>query len=346
MKHAPVLIVGAGPTDLIKIISGTNPATVVNGQAAAPFAVMVVAADGVTPVAGASVQFTSAPAVAFSACAGAAGCTVLSDQSGMASTFMTFLSANVMTLTAKLAPASYSNPQQVQATLLGVSSALDLSLLTPTVWVAQGATVSWPIAVRVMANGNPASGEMLNYQITRGVASQSALSAQTDANGYAAVTLQLNSLAAAVQVSICVEPNNSPCQVFNATLVPVSSLQLQPVAGSLQIAASGQSFQPVLARVIDSSSPPNPVLGAGVLFQTYVGRAPANQPILWTGETAISQPAMPVILAQSQVTVASDGNGLASFPVSTDGISGNVAVLGSATAGPATLQFAAQQLGP
>ncbi len=101
------MTVGAGPSDLIKLVSGTNPATPVGGQTPSPFTVMVVAADGVTPVVGASVQFTSSPAVAFSACAGAASCTVLSDQSGLASTFMIVLSASVMTFTAQLAPASY-----------------------------------------------------------------------------------------------------------------------------------------------------------------------------------------------------------------------------------------------
>jgi hypothetical protein len=340
------LTVGAGPGDLIRMISGANPATPVGGQAPAPFTVMVVAADGVTPVAGASVQFASSPAVAFSACAGAASCTVLSDQSGIASTFMKVLSANVMTLTAKLAPASYSNPQQVQATLLGVSSPLDLSLLTPAVWIAQGATVTWPITVRVLSNGNPFPAQSVNYQITRGPGSLSAPAAPSDSNGYATVTLHVSSVAASVQVSVCVAPNNSPCQIFNATVVPIASLQLLPVAGTLQIATGGQSFQPVAVRVIDSSSPPNPVLGAGVFFQAYVGRVPQNQPILWSGESGISRPGMPVILGESQATVQSDANGMAAFPLSTAGISGSVAVLGSATVGPESLPFMAQQLGP
>ncbi|HEX6805216.1 MAG TPA: IPT/TIG domain-containing protein [Terriglobales bacterium] len=125
-----VLTLGAGPQDSLRLISGNNSAAPAGGQAASPFSVMVVAPDGLTPVAGASLQFSSSPAVAFSACSGAATCTVLSDQSGMASTYMTVLSAGTFTLTAKLAPASYANPQQVQATLLGTSSSLDLSLVT------------------------------------------------------------------------------------------------------------------------------------------------------------------------------------------------------------------------
>jgi hypothetical protein len=90
-------------------------------------------------------------------------------------------------------------------------------------------------------------------------------------------------VSAAVQVSICVAPNNSPCQIFNATVVATSSLQLQPVAGSLQIAATGQSFRQVVVRVVDSSGPPHGGFGASVLFQSYAGRVPQNQPIIWSG---------------------------------------------------------------
>src|SRR5581483_3275885 len=161
-------------------ISGSNPGTPVGGQAPSPFTVMAVASDGVTPVGGASVQFTSSPPVAFSACSGAPGCTVLTDQSGLASTFMTVLSAGAATLTAKLAPASYANPQQVQAALLGTSSNLDLSLTMPAVWIAQGASVNVPLTARVLSNGSPLTGGIVNYQMVRGAASLSALSSQTD----------------------------------------------------------------------------------------------------------------------------------------------------------------------
>src|SRR5206468_5441255 len=120
-----VLSIGAGPSDQIKLISGTNSTAPVGGQASAPFTVLVVAADGVTPVVSASMQFTSSPPVAFSSCGGAINCTVLTDQSGIATTFMTPLSAGVMTVIAKLAPATYPVPQQAQIVLVGTSSQLD-----------------------------------------------------------------------------------------------------------------------------------------------------------------------------------------------------------------------------
>ena len=55
---------------------------------------------------------------------------------------------------------------------------------------------------------------------------------------------------------------------------------------------------------------------------------------------------MPVILAAPRVTIQSDADGLASFPLSTAGILGDVAVVGSASLGNTSLQFAGQQLGP
>ena len=340
------LTVGAGPTDTIKMISGANPGTPVGGQAPSPFSVVALAPDGVTPVAGASVQFSSSPSVGLSACMGAASCTVVTDQSGNASSYMTLLSAGVSTVTAKLAPASYSNPQQVQTTLLGTSSALDLVLITPPVWIAQSATVSLPVVARVLSNGAPVVGEPLNYEITAGSGALSAASGVTDSNGNVSVNLQISSLAASVRVSVCLAPGNSPCQIFSLTMVQMSSLQLQPVSGMIQIVTPTQSFQPVAVRVLDSSSPPHPVLGANVAFLDYIGRMPGNQPILWAGESSISQPPMPVILAESKATVQSDINGTASFAISTGGVSGNVAVVGIATAGSSSVEYEAQQLGP
>jgi hypothetical protein len=340
------LTVGAGPSDTIKMISGANPGTPVGGRAPSPFSVLVLAPDGVTPVDGASVQFSSSPAVGLSVCAGAASCTVLTDQSGIASTNMTVLSAGVLTLIAKLAPASYPNPQQVQTTLLGTASALDLVLNTPSLWIAQGAIVSLPVAARVLSNGVPVGSKTLNYQITAGSGALSAASGVTDSNGNVSVNLQLSSLAASVRVSVCVSPANSPCQILSATMVQTSSLKLQAVSGMLQISAPGQSFQPVAVRVTDSSSPPHPVLGTSVAFLNYIGRMPGNEPIVWAGESSISQPGMPVILGESKATAQSDINGTASFALSTGGVSGNIAIIGTATAGSSSVEYQAQQLGP
>ena len=129
-------------------------------------------------------------------------------------------------------------------------------------------------------------------------------------------------------------------------MVQASSLKLQSVSGTLQLSGPRQSFQAVAVRVTDSSSPPHPVLGASVSFLDYIGRMPGNEPIVWAGESSISQPVMPVILAESKARVQSDVNGIASFPLSSGGVSGNVAVIGTAIVGSSGVEFEAQQLGP
>ena len=88
-----VVTFGAGPNDILRLIAGSNPPTPVGGQAANPIRVQVLASDGITPVAGASVFFTASPAVGFSACSGSGSCTVLTDQSGQASSFVSVITA-------------------------------------------------------------------------------------------------------------------------------------------------------------------------------------------------------------------------------------------------------------
>lgn len=82
------------------------------------------------------------------------------------------------------------------------------------------------------------------------------------------------------------------------------------------------------------------------LFSLTLAACQEMNPIVWIGEAGISQPAMPVILAEAQATVQSDINGIATYQLSTGGISGNVAILGTATAGSSSVQFEAQQRGP
>jgi hypothetical protein len=271
---------------------------------------------------------------------------VLTDQGGLASTYITPLAAGSSIITAKLAPASYPIPQQVQTTLTATESQLDISLFTPPVWVSQGASVTIPLVARLLSNGAPVSGGTVNYRVTSGVGILSSGSAQSDGNGFATVSLQLNSIALDVQVNVCAASAPTVCQLFTAAAVAASSLQLQPVSAGVQIVAAGQSFQPVAARVTDSATPPHAVLGATVMFQNLVGLLPATEPVVWAGEAGISQPTVPVIIANAQVTAQSDINGLASFLPSTAGVSGNVAIVVTASVGNRRLTFEAEQLGP
>ncbi len=342
------LTYGAGPNDSIKLIAGANQIAPAGAQAPNPVVVQVLAADGSTAVAGASVFFVSSPAAALSACGSASSCTVFSDQSGTASTFVTMLSPTLVTITAELAPVSYNPPQQVQAVVNGLSSSLDIGLSPQFAWIAQGATISVPLTARVLSNGAPLAGQTVDYQILKGSGLLTSATAVSDTNGHATSTLQLSALAGDIQVSACVKnvPVDSPCLNFVGTAVPVANLSLHPVAGTLQLADAGQSFSPVVVEVTDNASPPHPVLGATVAVQTIVAREPQNQPIVWIGDTGISGNPQPVILSSSQANLTSDTNGQVTISPSTGSAQGPVLVLGSAGVGSSSLKFELQSLSP
>lgn len=138
-------------------------------------------------------------------------------------------------------------------------------------------------------------------------------SAVTDSNGYARSTLHLTSFAGDLQGNVCLAPGNNPCQPFYALMLAATALRLENVAGSFQAINTSQTFQPLVVRVTDSASPPNPVLGASVLFQNMLFLPEGGETSKVTGETVGGQYAMKVLLASSQSSVLTDGNGLASM---------------------------------
>jgi hypothetical protein len=341
-----VLTYGAGPNDGLLLIPLPNPSTPVGGQAPNPVQVRVLAPDGVTPVQGATVAFTSNPAAGFVACSGAPTCKVLSDQNGQASSFVTVLAPSAMTVTVQLAPASYGSPKQVQTTLVGKESALDIALVPQMTSIMQGASVNLTLTARVLSEGSPLGGSTVNFQILKGSAQLSVPSATTNSSGYASTILEVVSMSGEVQVSACVGPGNSPCLSFYGTSVPASVLQLQPVAGSPQVVTAGQAFAPVVARVTDSSVPPNPVLAANVAFQFTGERVGGDATVISAGDTNIGNDPSPVILFSGLSVAQSDVNGLASWKPTTEGFAGDVAIVGTASAGSGQLQFALQTLPP
>ena len=298
------LTMGAASTDQIVLLQGSNPQTPVGTQATNALRVRVVASDGVTAVNGATVAWSTTNGATFSVCGSASSCSVVTDESGLASTSITPAAIGVATFTAALAPAVYNPAQSVSGILSATSTASDIGIVTPYLWIAQGATLSVPITARVVSTGTPQAGVTVDFRIAQGSGSLSAASAVTNSTGYASVTLTLTNFAANVQVVACVA-SGSPCQTAYGSAVAASALNLQAVAGAAQVIGA-PPFQPLTVRVTDSSTPPNPVLGAGVLFQSTVLRPPANDP-------TVTQPGTPVILGASQSSTSSDANGLASF---------------------------------
>jgi hypothetical protein len=330
------LTYGAAATDTIILLSGLNPSTAVGTQAPYPVTVRVVAADGVTPVNGATIGWTSTNAPQLSACVDSSSCTATTDESGGAVTWLTPTVAGTATVTATLAPGVYSPAQSVTATLDATESTSEIGVLTTYLWIAQGATVSVPLTARVLLNGSPGNNVNVTFTVSKGSGTLSAASAQTNSSGYATLTLSLSDITSTVQVNACVASANAPCRPIYANPVPASQQNLQLVAGGGQV-STGQAFQPVVVRVTDSASPPDPVIAASVLFQTTVLRPGGDPPAGGTGETNPSNPVMPVILSVSQANVSSDLNGLASIVPSGGGFSPPVEVDVAVSAGTSAL---------
>jgi hypothetical protein len=326
------LTYGAAATDNIVLLYRLNSSTPVGALAAHPVSVRVLAADGVTPVSGATIAWSATNALQLSACAGASSCSVLSDQNGNASTGLTPAAPGVATITATLAPGAYSSAKSVSATLNATESASDIGVLSPFLWISQGASVSLPLTVRVLGNGVAKNNVQVNFTLVSGSGTLSAASAQTGSTGYATVTLTVSQFTGVAQVTACVAPGNVPCGTFYIDPVPLSQQRLQQVSGAGQI-STGQPFQPVTVRVTDLASPPDAVIAAPVLFQTTVLRPGGTATGAGGGETDPGNPAMPVILQVSQVSATTDVNGLASITPSGGSFSPPVEVDIAVTAG-------------
>ncbi|MGB8060972.1 MAG: Ig-like domain-containing protein [Candidatus Sulfotelmatobacter sp.] len=330
------LTYGAAATDNIVLLYGLNPTTPVGTQATNPVSVRVLAADGVTPVSGATIGWSANNGLQLSACGGASSCSVTSDQNGDAATWLTPGASGLATLTATLAPGVYSPAKSVATSLNATESSSDIGVSTSYLWISQGASLGIPLTARVLSNGVPRSGAQVNFTIVSGSGTLSSASAQTNSTGYATVTLTVAQFTALVQVSVCVPPGNVPCAVVYANPVPLAHQNLQPISGGGQV-STGPAFQPIVVRVTDSASPPNSVVGAPVAFLTTVLRPGGTDPGNGDGETNPGNPAMPVILRVSQSSAVSDVNGLASITPSGAGFSPPVEVDVMVSAGASAL---------
>jgi hypothetical protein len=323
---------GAAATDKIVLLQASNPPTPVGTQAANPVIVQVFASDGVTPVNGATVAWSTTNGATLSACTGAPTCSAVTDESGLTSSWVTPTLAGNASIVAELAPAVYNPAQTVVATITtSPPLATNIAATTPFLWIAQGASLTVPLTAQVVSqSGAPLTGVTVNFFL--GSASSPFASAVTSGNGHATVTLALTNFTTGITMSACVGQANNPCQNINANAVSQAQLNLQPVAGASQIVA-GSAFQPLTVRVTDSSKPPNPVIAANVLFQSVVLRPVGTNLALAPGDLASTQTGMVVILGSTEVSVPSNASGLASFVPSVGSLSGRLEVEIQASAG-------------
>lgn len=306
-----VLTFGAAATDTMALTQ-SNPSIPVGGQTPNPIRVSVNASDGTTPIDGATVQWVVSNNATLSVC-GANTCTAITDESGHAETRVTLGAAGTTTVTAQLAPAAYPN-KQVQTTLSSTTAPKNISLLPMKIWGTQGMTLSVPLTARVLtSSGTPVGGQTLNFTITGGSGTLSPPTVTTGTDGFAYSTLQIASLSGEVDAVVCAAVGGIVCPTLNVFQVTGSALHLQPVTGAQQAITVGQSFTPLRVRVLDSSSPPNPVFGVPVVFNTTLLLPQGQEGGGGPGAEPIGHNPQRVIVGSSQSIVTSDADGYAAI---------------------------------
>ena len=177
----------------------------------------------------------------------------------------------------------------------------------------------------------PQTGQTVNFQIAVGQGALSAPAVVTDTNGNAPNMLHLALVAADVQVTACVAPNNNPCKTSTTGAVPVAALRVEPFDSTQQLVTVGQPVQLVTVRVTDSDSPPNPVFGAKVTFLNVLSRSASGGPPVVVDDVVINPDPELVLLGSTTTVAVSDINGLAQIAPWASSVPAGDGVAGFAT---------------
>ncbi len=298
---------GSGPGDKLELLLGWNPPVPVGTQAPNPFRVRVLTADGV-PVIGASVTFTTAATTVSLLPCNTASCLVATDSTGEADIWMLIKAAGAATITASL-----PNGQATAATVDGVTGSLQISAVPPKIYVAAGTTASVPLLARVVGNGVPLPGRMVEFQVLLGSGSLTSATVTTNSAGEARTSLNVANVGSEVRVSACVgAAPATQCDIFYLYAVNSSAgTQLLKAGGDEQYVTAGDRFAPVSVRVFDLNQPPNTLAGVAVTFRITAFRASGGSATRQTGEVITGHRSQPAVLSSSETVVYSDGWGQA-----------------------------------
>jgi hypothetical protein len=248
---------GASQPASLRLVTAQAAAAFVGHPAATPFAVQVLAADGVTPVAGATVVFSNLGASAsFGAC-GASACTFTTDAMGTASSTISPAAAGTVTMQAALGAltVSASFPALLPASALNVQR-------TPAANVTVGQNASSPFQVQLVdASNNGIAGRLITFSATQGSVvfagcDTSPCSTTTNQYGQAgvlvnpslpgAITLQATDGLLSAQISFSAAANPP---VLTLPIVPSAKVYVNDTAGIFEAALSQggtmQQYTPV-----------------------------------------------------------------------------------------------------
>ncbi|HUY80182.1 MAG TPA: IPT/TIG domain-containing protein [Acidobacteriaceae bacterium] len=262
----------------------------------APLAYAVAVASGSTPAVGATVTYSVVQGSATLAC-GQPTCSIVTAANGSAS-----LAVSANSTTSTTVVATLSNGASVSTTFAAQSgSTTSINPLTPTLYLAAGATAQWTAEGLVLENGSPAPNTAVTWTpVTSGVTTPTSATL-SGSNGIVTQQLSAGPIAAGstVPVNACFS-SGSTCAQFNVVSVAPATAQLSPISGIAQNIPVGQPFSPVVLQVTDSFG--NPLAGAIVtVYETLDAWTPACS-------AQATCPPAPLIQQQTlQLTSGADG---------------------------------------
>ena len=256
------------PVPTLNLVTAPSGGAIVGQQTGVPVAVQALGADGVTPIAGQAIIFTSTGGtVQFGAC-GAASCTVVTNASGVASTTVTPLTPGAIGLSA----AGSAGTQT--ASINAVTRIRSLTAQQSMEYIAEGVTVVWPLQANAADNTAATAGVLVDWQVASGPAVLSPAESVVNGQGVAESAATVGPLAGGGQALVSACAWTTVCATFTAQGVAASDLRLQIVSGANQTVNATGTLAPVVLLVTDTGS--HPVAGAAVqLYQTVSAWEPS-----------------------------------------------------------------------
>lgn len=173
MASALTYTTAATAPHTMALVSAQRDPVYVGSVATIPFAVQVLAGDGVTPIAGDSVTFSgnvagSATALQFGACA-AASCVVTTDVQGMASTTVTPLSGGLLTMRAVDSSSAPSLSQAASFTAIAQAGSMVVNTApSGTIYVSVSAVSPFSVTEFKSDGKTPYAGRQVTFTTTLG----------------------------------------------------------------------------------------------------------------------------------------------------------------------------------
>jgi hypothetical protein len=289
-------------TAIDNIVLISAPSSLETGTTAStPFAVRVYQSDGVTPAAGAVVNFvvtgSGGSGAVLMNCGGSVGCSTTTDATGLAQQHIMGVAVGSVTISGTEA----SGGASVQATILDADPVRTVTLNAAPQYLAAGASGSWSISLQATQDGSPAAGVSVIWSTAAAGFTLTPAAATTTTNGTSTVLAQVNAITGASTnvVGGCVW--TSVCATWTVYGIAPPQWTIATANGVGQSVASGASLTPVTFLVTDGANHPLP--GAAVnLYQTSYA---------WEGSCPTLGPcASAPVLATSETSAVSDANGL------------------------------------